>query len=93
MKLLELSLLGFLIGKDIDKQHDAIKTNLQKVKDVMRKKDARIAELEDELQVAVVVHKSLDDRIKELEEIIERQNQVISELRLVNAFESVSKKD
>ena len=61
--------------------------------DVLKAQGKRIQELEDELQVAVVVHKKLEEHIKELEEIIERQNQAISELQLVNAFETVSKKD
>ena len=61
--------------------------------DVLKAQGKRIQELEDELQVAVVVHKKLEEHIKELEEIIERQNQAISELQLVNAFETASKKD
>lgn len=38
-----------------------------KAADMLEAQEKFIQELDDELQVAVVVHKSLDDRIKELE--------------------------
>ena len=66
---------------------------LNEAADALEAQEKFIQELEDELQVAVVVHKKLEEHIKELEEIIERQNQAISELQLVNAFETASKKD